>query len=176
PSQNREWTAPGLRRLGIELAEILADLHTADPETVGLGDFGRPAGYLDRQMATWRRQYDASRSRELPALDELQDRLARSVPDGGGRSAIVHGDYRLDNLLVAGAPEAPSVAAVIDWEMATLGDPLVDLGMLGMYWHIRELPGGAAASGAIVPGAGYPEFAEVVDAYAARAGTAVPEL
>ncbi|WP_026929779.1 phosphotransferase family protein [Glycomyces tenuis] len=176
PAQNREWTASGLRRLGLELAEVLAELHAADPEAVGLGDFGRPSGYLDRQMATWRRQYDASRSRELPALDALQDRLARSVPESGRRSGVVHGDYRLDNLIVAGEPDAPRVAAVLDWEMATLGDPLVDLGMLGMYWHIRELPGGPVASSAIAPGAGYPEFDEVVDAYAARSGTAVPDL
>lgn len=176
PAQNEAWTGAGLRRLGTELAEVLAELHAADPEAVGLGDFGRPRGYLDRQMATWRRQYDASRSRDLPGLDALQERLARSVPETARRSGIVHGDYRLDNLIVAGAPEAPHVAAVLDWEMSTLGDPLVDLGMLGMYWHIRELPGGEAASGAVVPGAGYPEFAEVVDAYAARAGTAVPDL
>ncbi|WP_026924183.1 phosphotransferase family protein [Glycomyces arizonensis] len=176
PAQNAGWTRGGLRRLGIELAEVLADLHAVDPDAVGLGDFGRPSGYLDRQMTTWRRQYDASRSRELPALDALQERLAGSVPAGGARSGVVHGDYRLDNLIVAGEPGAPRVAAVLDWEMATLGDPLVDLGMLGMYWHIRELPGGGAASGAIVPGAGYPEFAEVVDAYAARSGAAVPDL
>ncbi|HEU5129071.1 MAG TPA: phosphotransferase family protein [Glycomyces sp.] len=176
PEQNAAWTPSGLRRLGIELAEVLADLHAVDPGAVGLGDFGRPRGYLHRQMATWRRQYDASRSRELPALDALQERLARSVPRDGTRSGVVHGDYRLDNLIVAGEPDAPRIAAVLDWEMATLGDPLVDLGMLGMYWHIRELPGGAAAAGAVVPEDGYPAFAEIADTYAARAGTALPDL
>jgi aminoglycoside phosphotransferase (APT) family kinase protein len=176
PSRNAAWTPQGLHRLGIGVAEILADLHAVDPESAGLGDFGRPDGYLGRQMRTWRRQYEASRSREQPALDRLQERLAAAVPDGPARSGIVHGDYRLDNMLVAGPPEAPRVAAVLDWEMATLGDPLVDLGMLGMYWHIRELAGGEAAAGAIVPGAGYPDFAEIADAYAAHAGIAVPEL
>ena len=176
PGQNAAFSPDGLHRLGIELAEILADLHTVDPDATGLGDFGRPAGYLERQMRTWRRQYDASRSRDQPALDELQDRLAASVPGGGARVGIVHGDYRLDNMIVAGPREEPRVAAVLDWEMATLGDPLVDLGMLGMYWHIRSLAGGEAAAGAIVPGAGYPDFDEVVDAYAARAGIAVPDL
>ncbi|GAB3652314.1 phosphotransferase family protein [Glycomyces tarimensis] len=176
PAQNAGWEETGLRRLGIELAEILADLHAADPEAVGLGDFGRPAGYLARQMKTWRRQLDASRSREQPALDELQDRLAASPPDEGRRAGVVHGDYRLDNVLVAGPRDRPRVAAVLDWEMATLGDPLVDLGMLGMYWHIRELRGGEAAAGAIVPGAGYPDFDEVVEAYASRSGTGVPDL
>ncbi|GAB3231282.1 phosphotransferase family protein [Glycomyces halotolerans] len=176
PELNAAWTPSGLHRLGIELAEVLADLHEVDPDGVGLADFGRPRGYLARQMRTWRRQLDASRSRPLPALDELQERLGRAVPGGEDRSGVVHGDYRLDNLIVAGEADAPRVAAVLDWEMATLGDPLVDLGMLGMYWHIRELPGGEDAAGAIVPGAGYPEFGEVVDAYAARAGIAVPDL
>ncbi|MDN3242552.1 phosphotransferase family protein [Glycomyces tritici] len=175
PRCNADWTPEGLHRLGIEVAEILADLHAAEPEPLGLGGFGRPDGYLDRQMRTWRRQLDASRSREAPALDALGERLAAAVPDSG-RSGIVHGDYRLDNMLVAGAPDAPRVAAVLDWEMATLGDPLVDLGMLGMYWHIRELPGGERAAGPIVAGAGYPAFDEVADAYAARAGTPVPDL
>lgn len=176
PAQNAEWTRAGLHRIGVELAEVLADLHAVDPDAVGLGDFGRPRGYLARQMRTWRRQYDASRSRELPALDALQERLGRAVPESGARTGVVHGDYRLDNMIVTGSPGEPRIAAVLDWEMATLGDPLVDLGMLGMYWHIRELPGGEAASGAIVPGAGYPAFAEVVDVYAARARIAVPDL
>ncbi|MQM26693.1 phosphotransferase family protein [Glycomyces albidus] len=175
PDRNADWTPAGLHRLGIEVAEILADLHAAEPEPLGLGGFGRPDGYLARQMRTWRRQLDASRSRETPALDALGGRLAAAVP-ASGRSGIVHGDYRLDNMLVAGPPAAPRVAAVLDWEMATLGDPLVDLGMLGMYWHIRELPGGERAAGPIVPGAGYPGFDEVADAYAHRAGTPVPDL
>ncbi|GIG70047.1 aminoglycoside phosphotransferase (APT) family kinase protein [Phytomonospora endophytica] len=176
PSMNALWTREGLHRIGIELAEVLADLHAVDPEAVGLGDFGRPGGYLHRQMRTWRRQYDASRSRAQPALDELQDRLAASIPEEGARSGIVHGDYRLDNVLVDGTPGEPRVAAVLDWEMATLGDPLVDLGMLGMYWHIRDLAGGEIAAGAVDLAAGYPAFDEVADAYAARAGITVPDL
>lgn len=179
PAQNAAFTADGLHALGLELAEVLADLHAVDPAAVGLADFGRPDGYLDRQLATWRRQYDASRSRPQPRLDALQDRLAASVPDSGGRAGIVHGDYRLDNAIVSGPPDAPRVAAVLDWEMATLGDPLVDLGMLGLYWDIRGLTGAVGDDGAlsaVVPGAGYPELAELVDAYAARSGTAPPDL
>ncbi|MFE5340873.1 phosphotransferase family protein [Isoptericola sp. NPDC056578] len=184
PGQNSAFTAGGLHALGLELAEVLADLHAVDPAAVGLADFGRPDGYLGRQLATWRRQYDASRSRPQPRLDALQHRLAASVPDSGGRAGIVHGDYRLDNAIVAGPPDAPRVAAVLDWEMATLGDPLVDLGMLGLYWDIRGLTardgsdGGSddGALSAVVPGAGYPEFGALVDAYAARSGTAPPDL
>jgi aminoglycoside phosphotransferase (APT) family kinase protein len=179
PAHNAAWTREGLGRLGVELAEVLADLHATDPATVGLADFGRPTGYLARQLKTWRRQYDASRSRPQPLLDTLQARLEAAVPDDGVRTGIVHGDYRLDNVLVAGPPDAPRVAAVLDWEMATLGDPLVDLGMLSMYWRISGLTTAAGVdgiAGAIVPGAGYPDFDEVIDAYAARAGIAVPDL
>ncbi|WP_423464839.1 phosphotransferase family protein [Promicromonospora sp. MS192] len=179
PEHNAAWTPAGLRALSVELAEVLADLHATDPAAVGLADFGRPTGYLARQLTTWRRQYDASRSRPQPLLDTLQERLGATAPDDEARTGIVHGDYRLDNLLVSGPPDAPHVAAVLDWEMATLGDPLVDLGMLGMYWDIHELTraaGVVGVAGAIVPGAGYPDFAEVVDAYAARAGTTVPDL
>lgn len=179
PAHNAAWTREGLGRLGVELVEVLADLHATDPASVGLADFGRAAGYLARQLTTWRRQYDASRSRPQPLLDTLQERLGAAVPDDGVRTGIVHGDYRLDNVLVTGPPAAPRIAAVLDWEMATLGDPLVDLGMLGMYWHIRELTttsGIDVVPGAIVPGAGYPDFDEVIDVYAARAGIAVPDL
>ncbi|GGM34851.1 phosphotransferase family protein [Promicromonospora citrea] len=179
PEHNAAFAPAGLRRIGLELAEVLADLHSTDPAGVGLADFGRPAGYLARQLTTWRRQYDASRSRPQPLLDTLQERLGDAVPDDGARAGIVHGDYRLDNVLVAGPPGAPHVAAVLDWEMATLGDPLVDLGMLGMYWHIGALAGAEgvdAVPGAVEPGAGYPGFDEVVDTYAARAGIAVPDL
>ena len=101
------------------------------------------------------------------------------MPDDGVRTGLVHGDYRRDNMLVTGPPADPRIAAVLDWEMATLGDPLVDLGMLGMYWYIRETTTTAGVDvvpGAIVPGAGYPDFDEVIDAYAARAGIAVPDL
>ncbi|GAB6937522.1 phosphotransferase family protein [Isoptericola variabilis] len=180
PGQNAAFTPDGLHALGLELAQVLADLHAVDPAAVGLADFGRPDGYLDRQVATWRRQYDASRSRPQPRLDALQDRLAASVPASGGRAGVVHGDFRLDNAIVVGPPDAPRVAAVLDWEMATLGDPLVDLGMLGLYWDIRGLtsttPSDDDALSAVVPGAGYPEFGELVDAYAARSRTAPPDL
>ncbi|QTX05994.1 phosphotransferase family protein [Agromyces archimandritae] len=186
PAQNAAYTPAGLHTLGIELAETLAELHGIDPASVGLADFGRPAGYLARQLSTWRRQYDASRSRELPGLDRLQERLGETVPDEGAgadaagsgiRSGIVHGDYRLDNAIVAGPAGAPRIAAVLDWEMATLGDPLVDLGMLGLYWNIADIPGGASvAASSVDPAAGYPVFDELVDAYAARAGIRTPDL
>ncbi|MET1015946.1 MAG: phosphotransferase family protein [Leifsonia flava] len=175
PAQNGAFTSAGLHRIGIELAEVLAELHSIDPASVGLDDFGRGAGYLERQLRTWRRQLDASRSRDTPALDQLQDALGERMPDNP-RSGLVHGDYRLDNAIVAGDGDAPRIAAILDWEMSTIGDPLVDLGVFGMYWNIDELTGGRLFDSAVDLAAGYPDFDELVDAYAARVGRAVPDL
>lgn len=176
PRQNAQFTPDALRAVSLELAEILAELHAVDAERVGLGDFGRGEGYLERQLRTWRRQYDASRSRDLPTLDRLQDSLGERMPESA-RSTIVHGDYRLDNAIVEGEGGSARIAAILDWEMSTIGDPLVDLGMFGLYWNVGALPGAAGAlPSAIEPAAGYPPFGELVDAYAARAGIAVPDL
>ncbi len=179
PAQNADFTPDQLHGLSLGFAGILADLHTIVPASVGLDGFGRGDGYLQRQLGTWRRQLDASRTREVPRLDELQAGLGERMP-AAGRSALVHGDYRLDNALVAGGTGelgAPRVTAILDWEMATIGDPLVDLGMLGLYWSIAELPGGrGVAPSAVDLDAGYPPFDEIVDAYAVRAGIPTPDL
>jgi len=176
PEHNAAYTPAGLRRLSLDLAAHLADLHAIDPQRVGLADFGRPDGFLQRQLSTWRRQLDASRSRETPHLDRLQADLADGIP-AAERAGLVHGDYRLDNALVVGTGDEPRISAVLDWEMATLGDPLVDLGMFALYWDIAELPGsGGVAPSAVDPAAGYPGFDELVDAYAARAGIPTPDL
>jgi aminoglycoside phosphotransferase (APT) family kinase protein len=176
PKQNAQYTAAALRAVSLELAETLAQLHGVDAASVGLGDFGRGDGFLERQLRTWKRQYDASRSRDLPTLDRLQDSLAERMP-ASARSTIVHGDYRLDNAIVAGSGESARIAAILDWEMSTIGDPLVDLGMFGLYWNVGALPGAAGAlPSAVDPTAGYPSFDELVDAYAARAGIALPDL
>jgi aminoglycoside phosphotransferase (APT) family kinase protein len=176
PQQNALFTPAALRGVSIELAEVLAELHGVDAELVGLADFGRGDGFLERQLRTWRRQYDASRSRELPTLDRLQDHLGDRMPETE-RTTLVHGDYRLDNAIVSGGGDSARIAAVLDWEMSTIGDPLVDLGMFGLYWNVGAMPGAAGAlPSAIDPAAGYPAFVELVDAYAARAGIAVPDL
>jgi len=177
PSQNDALSPVGIRRLSVELVQRLADLHAVDPAAVGLSDFGRPDGYLARQLSTWRRQLDASRSRETPTLDALQSRLAEGLP-GSARASIVHGDYRLDNALVVGEGDDPRISAILDWEMATLGDPLVDLGIFALYWDIAALPGGFAGAvpSAVDPAAGYPTFDELVDTYAERAGVGIPDL
>lgn len=171
PAQNAAFTPEQLRAVSLELATLLAELHAIDPSQVALADLGRADGFLDRQLRRWRTQLDGSRSRPAQSLDHLQERLAERVPTTQ-RSSIVHGDYRLDNALVGGP--GPHVTAILDWEMATLGDSAVDLGMLGLYWTIRRLSD--AVPSAVDPAAGYPEFEELVDAYSARLGTSVPEL
>ena len=101
PAQNAAYAPDALRAVSLELATLLAELHAIAPADVGLADLGRSDGYLDRQLTRWRTQLDGSRSRPVPSLDDLQDRLAERVPTTR-RSSIVHGDYRLDNALVGG--------------------------------------------------------------------------
>lgn len=125
------------------LAETLASLHAVDPAAVGLADFGRPDGFAARQVRTWVRQLESSKSRELPGLENLAARLAATVPDNPRRT-IVHGDYRLDNCVLA--PSLDRVGAVLDWEMAALGDPLLDLASLMVWWDgLRGLDSPIAA-------------------------------
>jgi aminoglycoside phosphotransferase (APT) family kinase protein len=114
------------------LASMMAAIHGVDYVAVGLGDFGRPEGYLGRQLARWQRQWDLSNTREMPGYAELVNRLAAGLPESA-EGTLVHGDFRLDNTLVRLTTPA-SIAAVVDWEMSTLGDPLADLGLTLSYW------------------------------------------
>jgi aminoglycoside phosphotransferase (APT) family kinase protein len=120
------------RRLSELVVDTMAAIHAVDIEAVGLAGFGRPEGYMTRQLARWQRQWELSTSREVPGYDELVQRLTADLPPSG-EGTLVHGDLRLDNMLVTLEPSA-SVAAVVDWEMSTLGDPLADLGLTLMYW------------------------------------------
>lgn len=169
------------RSVGESLVDVLAALHSVDPEQVGLADFGRPEGYLYRQLDRWDRQYAASQSREIRGLFELGDGLRAAVPVTQ-RSTILHGDYRLDNVMMrlpdAGAAEA-LVAAVFDWEMSTLGDPLADLGLLLTYWEDPGHPSKeilAAAGGGLTNHEGFPTSREIVDRYQAATGLIVDDL
>ena len=154
------------RTISDRLIDVLAELHGIDPAAVGLDDFGRPDGYLQRQVSRWFRQFESSRSRDIPGMDELQQRLEHGIP-ASQRTTIVHGDYRLDNTVVA---DDDTVAAVLDWEMATLGDPLADLGLMKVYWEIaNELPGNPVAQ-AVGPSTGFPGMDELAERYAARTG------
>lgn len=155
------------------LVDTLAALHAVEPEAVGLGDLGRPEGYLARQVVTWSRHLDASRSRPTPELRELGSLLAASSPPTQ-RAVIVHGDYRLDNVMV-NLSGVPCVSAVLDWEMATRGDALSDLAMLVVgYDGLRDLESPVAAVPAEV--LTFPPVLALIDRYAARTGTDIERL
>jgi len=117
--------------IAYELMDTLVALHSVAPDAAGLADFGRPDGYLERQLRRWATQLDASRSRPLPGIDELHAKLAERVPESGP-ATILHGDYRLDNVLVGAGDR---IVAVLDWEMSTLGDPLSDAALMCVYRH-----------------------------------------
>jgi aminoglycoside phosphotransferase (APT) family kinase protein len=141
-----------------------------DPAAVGLQDFGRPEGFLERQLRRWGTQLDASRSRELPGIDALRERLAGSVPVTPA-PAVVHGDFRLDNVL---ADADGRITAVLDWEMSTLGDPLTDLGLLVMYSRQPTVPGSPISTTREAPGHPGPE--ELIERYAAGSGRDVRRI
>lgn len=148
----------------LSLVDTLVELHAVDPAEVGLADFGRPEGFLDRQLRRWGKQLDASRSRDLAGIDELHAALGRSLPSSPA-PAVVHGDYRLDNVLIG---EDDTIRAILDWEMSTLGDPLTDLGLLVMYSVPLEVPQSPVSTTASAPG--HPAPAELIERYAARSG------
>ncbi|MFD7879932.1 phosphotransferase family protein [Streptomyces sp. NPDC059766] len=152
------------RNAVLSLVDTLVELHAVDPAEVGLADFGRPEGFLDRQLRRWGKQLDASRSRDLAGIDELHAALGRELPRSPAPS-VVHGDYRLDNVLIG---EDDTIRAVLDWEMSTLGDPLTDLGLLVMYSMRLGLPHSPVSTTA--EAAGHPAPAELIERYAARSG------
>jgi aminoglycoside phosphotransferase (APT) family kinase protein len=154
------------------LVEVLALLHRTDPAQVGLADLGRPAGFVERQVRRWSTQLAASRCRELPELERLGERLGHRLPTGQ-RASIVHGDYRLDNVVVDA--RAGRVLGVLDWEMATLGDPLTDLASMLVWWDgIRGLDSPVAAVPGDVPG--FPNGDTLLAGYARRTGRDLSEL
>jgi len=163
---------PTARAAAADLVDVLVRLHAVVPDEVGLGDLGRPAGYLDRQLRTWKRQLAASHSRDLPDLDALAERLGSAVPTTQ-RDTVVHGDYRLDNVVVD--PTDGSVVAVLDWEMATLGDPLTDLASMVVWWSgVAGLDIPVAAAPGDVPG--FPDADQLVAWYAAGTGLDLGDL
>ncbi len=162
--------------LGFELIDRLAELHAVDWQAVGLGDFGKPQGYLERQVRRWTGQLDASRNRPLPDLDAVTEWLTTHLPESGP-ATIVHGDYRIDNAMYA--PEPPArILAIFDWEMATLGDPLADLGYLLSFWQEAGDMGPHLDDGnwGITAQPGFPTRAQLVARYAERTGRQVDHV
>lgn len=123
-------------QLSAELAAMLSRIHAVNYGSVGLARYGRPEGYLARQLDRWQRQWELSATRAVPGYDRLAERLRAGLPAPAG-GTLVHGDFRLDNTLVRLGP-VPAIAAVVDWEISTLGDPLADLGLLLTYWADPE--------------------------------------
>lgn len=119
------------RAVAEDLVDVLATLHAVDPDGIGLGDLGPREDYVQRQLRRWHRQFERVKTRDLPLIDELRARLAADVP-AQGSPRLVHGDYRLDNLIV----DRGRVRAVLDWELSALGDPRADLGTLVTYWGV----------------------------------------
>lgn len=174
PTVEAALDEPARGRAGRSLAETLAALHAVDVDAVGLGDFARRDGYAERQLRRWIGQFRDSHVPGVdtaPPVEAVHARLAAAVPEQRG-SAIVHGDYRLDNVVV-GADG--SVRAVLDWEICTLGDPLADLGLLMVYW---TEPGDEAALLGVTPTAlpGFPTRDQLVSWYAAASGRDVGDL
>jgi aminoglycoside phosphotransferase (APT) family kinase protein len=155
------------RAMSSALIDTLLDLHAVDPDAIGLADFGHPDGFLARQVRRWWQQWEASKTRELPSIEELRRRLDETVP-APSAPGIVHGDYRLDNVMYA--PADPSrIVAVIDWEMCTIGDPLCDVGLLCVYWADDDSEAAARTlhGRAITVEEGFYKRADVLRDYAA---------
>ena len=148
-----------------EMNRVIAALHRVDPTAIGLADYGKPGHYIERQVARWTRQYRASETERIEAADALIDWLPRHVPPAG-EARIVHGDYRLDNVIFH--PAEPRILAVLDWELSTLGDPLADFAYHCMRWHLPP-PGGLA--GADLAALGIPGEADYLRRYLDRVGS-----
>jgi aminoglycoside phosphotransferase (APT) family kinase protein len=158
------------RRMYHQLVDTLADLHTVDPVSADLADFGKPGNYFERQVMRWTRQYRDSQTDYLPEMERLIAFLPETLPEQS-RISIVHGDYRIDNVVYDGDG---TLTAVLDWELATLGDPLADFSYLAMQW-MMPADGGAGLSGLELPGLGIPTLDEIVERYADRSGVPVAD-
>ena len=164
------------RAITERMVDTLVTLHAVDYRQVGLGEFGRPEGYIGRQVSRWKKQLAASTSRELPGMDELVAYLDANVP-ASGDATIVHGDFRLDNLLVDADDQ---VTAVLDWEMSTLGDPVADLAIMLAYQQLGQAAPPAGSNAALVTDAplapGYLDRDDTIARYAAGSGRDVSDI
>ena len=161
-----DLTPDARRATYVSMIATLARLHMVDHVSIGLADYGRPGNYFARQVERWTRQYRASETHRIEAAERLMHWLPRTVPEQS-RVSIVHGDYRIDNLIFA--PDAPRVAAVLDWELSTLGDPLADFSYLLMNW-VLPADGRSALGGLDLAARDIPDRAEAVALYCELTG------
>ena len=157
-------------RMYEQLVDTLAELHNIDPVAAGLGDFGKPGNYFERQVARWTRQYRDSETDYLPEMERLIAFLPGSLPDQS-RTSVVHGDYRIDNVIFDGDG---TLSAVLDWELATLGDPLADFSYLAMQWAMPA-DGAAGLAGLDLAGLGIPTLDEIVERYSTQSRVSVAD-
>ena len=156
------------------MVDALAQLHSVDPEAAGLGDYGAPGNYFERQVGRWTKQYRAAQTDELPAVERLIEFLPGTVPEQE-RTSIIHGDYRIDNMIYA--PDGPQVRAILDWELSTLGDPLADFTYLAMNWALPRTGRNAQIGGLDLEELGIPSLEEVTQQYCEATGrTSVPDM
>jgi len=161
-----------------EMNRVIAALHSVDPQAVGLGDYGKPGNYFERQIGRWTKQYQASITQPIEAMDRLIEWLPAHIPASArdeSEIAVVHGDFRLDNMVFH--PTEPRVIAVLDWELSTLGHPLADFSYHCMSWHIAPSPshGARGIGGLDLAALGIPSEKEYVRRYCERTGRADPD-
>jgi aminoglycoside phosphotransferase (APT) family kinase protein len=173
PPPGAQPDAATVRRVGEAAVDTLADLHALDYRAAGLGELGKPEGYTARQVAGWTKRYYAARTDDCPDLAPLADWLAAGAP-AAGDAALIHNDFKHDNLVLDPADLA-RVVAVLDWEMATLGDPLTDLGTALAYWMEPGDPEALRRMG-VSSWPGSPSRQEVVERYAVRSGRNVGDM
>jgi len=162
-----DFDAPTRREMYEQLVDTLADLHNIDPAAAGLADFGKAGNYFERQVARWTRQYRDSQTDQIEEMEGLIAFLPRTIPQQS-RTSVVHGDYRIDNVMF----DDRRLTAVLDWELATLGDPLADFSYLAMQW-VMPADGGAGLAGLDLPALGIPTLDDIVRRYSARADVPV---
>ena len=156
------------------MVDVLARLHAVDPEKAGLSDYGAPGNYFERQVGRWTKQYRASQTEELPAVERLIEFLPGTVPEQE-RTSIIHGDYRIDNLIYA--PESADVRAILDWELSTLGDPLADFTYLAMNWALPRTGRNAQLGGLDLEELGIPSLEDITRQYCEATGRqSVPDM
>lgn len=167
-STNEERTA-----IFAEMNRVLAALHDVSPEEVGLADYGRPGSYFERQTGRWIKQYKASETGSVPAMNRLMAWLEANMVEDDGISSLVHGDYRIDNLIFH--PTEPRIIAVLDWELSTLGHPLADLAYQCMQWRMPSFKGVRGLAGVDRAALGIPLEEEYVREYCKRRGIEAPD-
>ena len=167
----KEFTEEQRRSAGLSFIDVLVDMHAEDPDHIGVGDIARKEDYIKRQLKRWYSQWNASKTRELPNVDEVHDLLQSKIPDQGP-ARVVHGDYRLGNCITSFDGH---IAAVLDWEIATLGDPLADVGYVLHSW---PEPGEEGQAHRVSPTSveGFPTRSELIERYAARSGRDLSDI